>query len=176
MGRTMSKEPNSTGPFTSEEPSLEEAGIGITLRVIAVAMGGGLVGTLLMLPLLAGVPLALGLLQTESIVTFSTFGVFLGLEPSVTLGIVLFLIGGTTVLPLLFLIVGAFLPPEQPRYRRGTTYGTVFWVGFIFTFWPDGGVLTVMLFLVISLVSHWIYGTALGYVVHSIVGVPQHNV
>ncbi|MDL5363783.1 DUF6789 family protein [Halalkalicoccus sp. NIPERK01] len=172
----MSKESNSASPITAEEPALDEMGILITLRVVAVAMAGGLVGMVLMLPLLAGVPLALDLFQTESIVEFSSFGLYIGLEPSLTTGIVLFLLGGTTVLPLLFLVAGAFLPPEEPRYLRGATYATIFWIGFLFAFWPGGSVLTEALFVVISLVSHWIYGTTLGYVLHSAIGVPQHNV
>lgn len=176
MGRTMNEEPNPTDPLVTEERAPEEAGIPITLRAVAVTMGGGLVGMLLMLPLLVGVPVALDLFRTEPIVRFSNFGLFLGVEPSVTLGVVLFLVGGTTVLPLLFLVLGAFLPPERPRYLRGTTYATVFWIGFLFAFWPGGGVLTLATFLGVSLVSHWIYGTALGYVLHSTIGIPQHEV
>lgn len=173
----MSKESDSTSLSTGEEPvALEEAGILITLRVIAVAMGGGLAGMLLMLPLLAGIPIAFDLFRTESIVEFAQFGLYLGLEPSLTTGIVLFILGGTTVLPLLFLIAGAFLPPEEPRYLRGATFATIIWIGFLIAFWPGGGVLTVVLFFVISLVSHWIYGTTLGYVLHSTIGVPQHDV
>lgn len=172
----MSNEPNPDSLHTTEEQGLEEFGLLITLRVIVVAMAGGLVGMLLMLPLLAGVPLALDLLRTESIMEFAQFGLYLGLEPSLTTGIVLFALGGSTILPLLFLIAGAFLPPQEPRYLRGATYATIFWVGFLIAFWPSGGVLTVVLFLVVSLVSHWIYGTALGYVIHSTIGVPQHNV
>jgi hypothetical protein len=172
----MSKESNSGGLHTTEEPGLEEFGLLITLRVIAIAMGGGLLGMVLMLPLLAGVPLVLGLFQPESIVEFAHFGMYLGLEPSVTTGIVLFLLGGTTVLPLLFLVAGAFLPPEEPRYLRGATYATIVWIGFLIAFWPGEGVLTIALFLVVSLVSHWIYGTTLGYVLHLTIGVPQHDV
>lgn len=172
----MNKKPESANPLSTEDPGIEELGIPVTLRVIAVAMGGGLAGMLLMLPLLAGVPFVLGLFETASIVRFSMFGMVLGLEQSLTLGIMLFILGGITVLPLLFLVVGAFLPPENPRYLRGATYATIFWIGFIYAFWPDGGILTVVLFLVISLVSHWIYGTVLGYVLHSTVGILQHDV
>ncbi|MEM4780458.1 MAG: hypothetical protein QXG03_02680 [Halalkalicoccus sp.] len=170
----MSKEPESASRLT-EESFLVELQVPITLRVVAVAMGGGLLGMVLMMPLLAGVPLALDLFRTESIVEFATFGTFLGLEPSLIVGVVLFVLGGTTVLPLLFLVAGAFLPPEEPRYARGVTFATVTWVGFVLAFWPGGG-LTGALFVVISLVSHWIYGTTLGYVVHSTVGIPQHDV
>lgn len=172
----MNKEPNSAGSLTSEEPALEEGGVPITPRAVSVAMGGGLLGTLLMLPFLVGVPMALGVFRPEPIVEFSTAVAFLGLERSVTSGIVIFLIGGTTVLPLLFLIAGPFLPPEEPRYVRGASFGTVFWVGFLLAFWPGGGALTIAVFLVTSLVSHWVYGTTLAYVLHSTSGIPQHDV
>lgn len=172
----MSKEPEPASPPLTDAQILAGLETPITLRVIAAAMGGGLVGMALMLPLLAGVPMALDLFQTESILEFANFAVFLGLEPSLTVGAVLFVIGGTTVLPLFFLVAGAFLPPEEPRYLRGATFATVIWVGFAMAFWPPGGVLTSVLFVVISLVSHWIYGTALGYVLHSAIGIPQHAV
>jgi hypothetical protein len=172
----MSKESESASPSLTEEPIVEELEIPITLRVIAVAMGGGLVGMVLMLPLLAGVPVALDLFETQSILQFANFAVFLGLEPSLMIGMVLFFIGGTTVLPLLFLVAGAFLPPEEPRYVRGATFATVVWIGFALAFWPGGGILTGVLFLVISLVSHWIYGAVLGYVLHMTIGIPQHEV
>lgn len=172
----MNKEPNPENLMTGEGPALDEAGLLITLRVIAIAMGGGLLGMLLMLPLLAGVPIVFDLFQTESIVEFAHFGMYLGFEPSLALGIVLFVVGGATILPLLFLIAGAFLPPEEPRYFRGMTFASITWIGFLFAFWPVGGVLTVVLFVVISLVSHWIYGITLGYVLHRTVGIPQHSV
>lgn len=172
----MSNEQSSDSRLTGEEVDLEEAGILITLRVLGVAMGGGLAGMLLMLPLLAGVPILFDLFRTESILDFAQFGVYFGLEPTLTTGVVLFVLGGTTVLPLLFLIAAAFLPPEEPRYLRGATYATIFWIGFLIAFWPGGGVLTVGLFVVISLVSHWIYGATLGYVLHMTVGIPQHDV
>lgn len=172
----MSKEQSTDSALAGEKVDLDEAGLLISLRVIGVAMVGGLVGMLLMVPLLAGVPIAFDLFRTESIVDFAQFGVYFGLEPSLTTGVVLFVLGGTTVLPLLFLIAGAFLPPREPRYLRGTTYATIFWIGFLIAFWPDGGLLTNAIFVVISLVSHWIYGTALGYVLDLRIGIPQHDV
>lgn len=172
----MNKEPNPESLIAGEEPALDEAGLLITLRVITIAMSGGLLGMLLMLPLLAGVPIVFDLFQTESILGFAQFGGYLGFEPSLAVGIVLFVVGGATILPVLFLIAGAFLPPEKPRYLRGVTFASITWVGFLLAFWPEGGVLTVGLFVVISLVSHWIYGLTLGYVLHRAVGIPQHSV
>lgn len=173
----MSEESSSTGQLTGEEQALEESQTPITFRVIGITMGGGLVGMLVMLPFLVGVPLALDLFRTEPIVQFSNvIGLPLGIEPSLALGVALFIAGGTTVLPVLFLVLGAFLPPENPRYLRGATYATIFWIGFLIAFWPGGDALTIALFLVVSLVSHWIYGTILAYGLHSTIGIPQHAV
>jgi hypothetical protein len=175
LGANMSKESTPTDALPAEE-QLDEYGLPITLRAIGVTMGSGLIGMLLMLPVLVGVPVALDLFRTEPIVEFSNFGLFVGVEPSLALGIALFIVGGTTVLPLVFLVLGAFLPPEEPRYLRGATYATIFWAGFLFAFWPEGGLLTSALFLVVSLVAHWLYGVALGSVLDRTIGIPQHDV
>lgn len=148
----------------------------ITLRVIGTAMVGGLAGMVLMLPVLVGVPLAFSLFRTEPIAQFAPFLDHLGFEPSLALGVTLFIIGGATILPLMFVVVGAFLPPEEPRYLRGVTYATIFWTGFILAFWPGGNGATITVFLVVSLLAHWIYGAVLGQVLHRTVGIPQHDV
>lgn len=148
----------------------------ITLRVIGTAMVGGLVGMVLMLPVLVGIPFAFSLFRTEPIAQFAPFLTQIGFEPSLALGVTLFVIGGTTVLPLMFVVVGAFLPPEEPRYLRGVTYATIFWTGFILAFWPGGDGATVTVFLVVSLLAHWIYGAVLGQTLVRTVGIPQHDV
>ena len=148
----------------------------ITTRPVLAAMGGGLVGTVLMLPILVGVPRLLDLFETEPLTRFAGVGQFFGIEPTATLGIVLFGVGGAVVLPMVFLVVGAFLPPETPRYLRGVTFATVMWVGFAPAFWPRAGALTVATFLVVSLVGHWVYGATLGVILHLTTGIPQHEV
>jgi len=148
----------------------------ITIRLIGTAMLGGVVGMVLMLPLLVGAPLALGLFRTEPIVAFSSVMSFFGLQPSLTVGIVIFVLGGSTLLPVQFLVVGAFLPPESPRYLRGASFTTAYWFGFLFAFWPGGGALTSGIFVVVSLVSHWIYGLSLGYLLDRWAEIPRHDV
>ncbi|WP_416839828.1 DUF6789 family protein [Haloferax sp. DFSO52] len=148
----------------------------ITGRVILTAMAGGLLGTVLMLPILVGIPELLGLFVTEPITRFAGIALFFGFEPSVPLGIVLFGIGGVLVLPITFVVVGAFLPPENPGYLRGVSFATLYWVGFVPAFWPDGNVAIIASFIVFSLVAHWVYGLALGYILDSRVGIPQHEV
>lgn len=168
---------------TSESPAsavdgnvAESVSVPITVRVILGAMTGGLAGTIAMLPVLVGVPELLGLFRAEPVVRFAGFAEFFGLEPTVALGIALFAFGGTVVLPLTFIVVGAFLPPESPRFLRGASFATTFWVGFVPAFWPDGGLVTILGFLFFSLISHWIYGLTLGYVLTRITHLPQHEV
>lgn len=158
-----------------DSPGLE-SDVPITVRVILTGMGGGLVGMILMLPVLVGLPLVFDLFRTDPIAEFAPFIAYLGVEPSLAVGLALFVIGGTTVLPLIFVVVGAFMPPENPRYARGITFATIFWFGFIMAFWPGGDLLTIALFLGMSLLAHWIYGAALGTFLVRTVGIPQHDV
>ncbi|KTG10913.1 cytochrome C oxidase subunit I [Haloprofundus marisrubri] len=155
---------------------VEDAAIPITIRVVAVAMAGGLLGTVLMLPVLVGVPAVFGLFDTAPVTRFAGFAGYLGVDPTLALGVVLFGVGGTVVLPLVFLVVGSFLPPGQPRALRGVSLATIFWCGFVPAFWPTGGVLTVALYLVFSLLAHWVYGVTLGTVLDRTIGIPQHDV
>lgn len=148
----------------------------ITVRVVLSAMGGGLLGMVLMLPILVGIPALFGIFRTEPIAQFAPFLAHVGFERSLALGVTLFVIGGTTILPLMFTVVGAFLPPESPRYLRGVSFATIFWTGFILAFWPGGSALTIGLFLVVSLLAHWVYGAALGGVLSRTTGIPQHAV
>lgn len=163
-------------PATVDEELVDSFEIPITGGVVLAAMGGGLLGTVAMLPVLVGIPELLGLFRTEPVTRFAGFAEFFGLEPTVTLGVVLFLLGGTVVLPLTFLVVGAFLPPESPRHFRGMTFATAFWAGFVPGFWPAAGLVTNAAFLVFSLVGHLVYGFTLGYVLTHTTGIPQHEV
>lgn len=170
----MSGEPTSAEVHPAAAAEAETTPI--SRRYIAVAMGGGLAGTVLMLPILVGVPQLFDLFQTEPITRFAGVGTFFGVDPTVELGIGLFLVGGTVMLPLVFLVVGAFLPPETPRALRGVTFATIMWIGFAPAFWPRAGLLAVGTYLVVSLVGHWVYGATLGLVLHRTTGIPQHEV
>jgi hypothetical protein len=141
-----------------------------------MAMAGGMTGTALMLPVLVGIPGLLGYFRTDPITDFAGTAAFFGIEPTLALGVVLFGFGGTVVLPLTFLVVGPFLPPETPRSFRGVTFATCFWIGFVTAFWPGGSAVTGVLFLVFSLLGHWTYGVTLGTVLDRTTGIPQHEV
>jgi hypothetical protein len=148
----------------------------ITRNVVAMAMAGGLAGTVLMLPVVVLLPQLLGVFQAEPVANFVGFAEVFGIEPTLTMGAVLFGVGGMVALPLVFLVFGAFLPPVEPRYLRGVTFGTIFWVGFALAFWPDESLVTVGSFLVFSLLGHWIYGLVLGLALDRTTGIPQHEV
>jgi hypothetical protein len=140
-----------------------------------VALAGGLAGTALMIPILVGIPALLGLFRTAPITEFAGFASFIGIAPTLGIGLILFAVGGVVVIPWVFLVVGAFLPPREPRYLRGVSVALFFWVGFL-AFWPGGDLLTMASFLVFSLLGHVVYGLALGLVVDRTTGIPQHEV
>lgn len=153
-----------------------EEAMPITARRIVTAIVGGFLGIVLMQPLLVGVPYVLNLFRTKPLLAFAEFAHFLAIEPSIPIAIYMFIFGGAVVLPLIFLVVGAFLPPKSPMYARGMTFATMFWTGFVFVFWPGGGAFTIAVFLVVSLVGHWLYGAVLGFTVEALVGIPIHEV
>lgn len=171
----MSQSTEVTRGESAIESDADEAVV-LTLRVLGSGMLAGLLGMILMLPVLVGVPVALGVFRTEPIAEFLPLLDYFGVQPTFELGITLFVAGGTVLLPMVFLVVGAYLPPENPRFVRGVTFGTIFWTGFVLAFWPGGTTVAVTVFLVVSLIAHWIYGGVLAGVVHRTIGIPQHDV
>lgn len=164
-----------------------EAEIAITPRLILLSMLAGLIGVILMTPLLVGVPVALGVFRPEPLAEFANIGSFFGIQegllgpifgygPSIVLGALLYVFGGVLFLPVQFLVVGGFLPPESPRFARGGTFAMLWWGGFLAAFWPGGSIVTISLFLLVSIVSHLIYGLSLGYLLDRWAEIPQHKV
>lgn len=173
----MSEPLNDVAPegAESEEPAVAEDVL-ITLRSVGAGAVGGLVGVLLMTPLLVLLPGAIGVFRPEPIVGFASFGAFVGLEPSLELGLALFVANGAISLPLIFLTAGMFLPPREPQYLRGVTFATIVWPGFLLAFWPGGEPVIQATFLAVSLLGHWVYGAALGLVVTRLAALPEHRV
>ncbi|WP_101294942.1 DUF6789 family protein [Halegenticoccus soli] len=141
----------------------EDSGIGA--REIVAAMGAGLAGTIAMTPVLA-VAWALGVLSTDA---FAGFASIFGLGPNFPIGALVFVLGGMTALPLLFISLAAFLPGGSLAWR-GVSYATIVWVGFVFGFYR--GDLTdlyagqidpeLAVFAAVTLLAHWVYGYVLG--------------
>ena len=156
-----------------EEPALGRTEEPLTLRTIGSAFVGGLAGVAVMSPLIAGVPLVLGIFQLESLARFANLAIS---QADALLGLLFFVAGGVVVLPLFFVITATFLPPQEPRYLRGATISSFFWLPFAYLFWPGGGVVVNAIFVVVTLVSHWVYGAVLGRTMERLSGIPEHSV
>lgn len=161
-----------TEPPHREPP--EDATLQITLRVILVSFLGGAAGLAAMTPVLIGLPAFLGQFQADPILDLAALGRVAGLEPDLLTGVGVFVAGGTVGIPLLFVVLGAFLPPRTPRYARAVTFALVMWTGFVFAFWP--GWQTSVLFLTLSLIGHVLYGLVLGSVMVRFAAIPEHPV
>lgn len=156
---------------TVEEAQYAEADEPITLRVVLAAFAGGLLGLLLMAPIIAGIPILLGVFKMGPLLEVVPL-----VEGGPLVGILVFALGGIFVLPLFFIVTATFLPPREPRWARGVMMSTLFWITFLYLFWPGGGTVTDGVFLVVTLLGHWLYGLSLGLVTHTLTGIPEHNV
>jgi hypothetical protein len=167
-----------------EGPATENT---LTLRSIALAIVSGQVGLIVMAPTLVGIPVVLDVFRAEPLVEFANIGSFfgitpslvgpvLGFDPNLVVGGLIFALGGILFLPVQFLVVATFLPPESPRYARGGSFAMLWWGGFVFAFWPAGTIAINALFVVLSALSHILYGLTLGYLIHRLDGIPQHSV
>lgn len=160
------------------EPALEEDPYGevsdpITPTVIFSAMFSGIIGLAAMIPVAVGLPILLGLFRLEAPVGF---GYLVAAQPSAGLGVLFFVFGGAVILPLFFVVTATFLPPKRSKPLRGATLSTIFWPGFVIGFLPSGGWVVVGSFVVISLISHWIYGVVLGAGLTYLTGIPKHDI
>lgn len=164
---------SSETPAAVEEPVLDRTEEPLTLRAVASAFVGGAAGIVVMAPVIAGIPILLGTFEMAPLERFADLVIA---EADALLGAAFFVAGGVVVLPLFFLIWAPFLPPREPRYLRGATISTLFWVSFVYIFWPGAGVIVNALFVVITLVAHWLYGAVLGAVMQRLTGIPDHDV
>jgi hypothetical protein len=156
-----------------EEPTLGESENPLTLRALVGSFAGGAAGIVVMAPIIAGIPVMLGIFDVTPIARFADLVIA---EADALLGIALFVAGGVVVLPLFFVVTATFLPPREPRFLRGVTISTFFWVSFVYVFWPGGGVVVDAVFLVLTLVSHWVYGAVLALAMQRLTGIPEHSV
>lgn len=162
-----------TSDATAEEPVLGEYEEPLTPRAVLSSFAGGIAGLVVMAPVIAGIPMLLGVFQMEPLEQFANLVIA---DANSTLGIYFFLAGGAFVLPLFFLVTATFLPPREPRYARGATISTLFWASFVFIFWPGASTYVNAVFLVVTLVAHWLYGLVLGLVMQRLTGIPEHRV
>jgi hypothetical protein len=127
---------------------------------------GGLVGTAAM-SIVLFVAASLGGFDMAS---FGILADLTGLDAifpanAVAVGFLVFLGGGMVTWPLLFAATAAYLPGERFA-TKGLPYGFVLWTGFVLAF-SQGvgrGALTLVLYALLTLVSHLAYGFSLGAV------------
>ncbi|WP_254534966.1 DUF6789 family protein [Halomarina litorea] len=83
------------------------------------------------------------------------------------LGYLVFLAGGMTTWPLIFAAIERFLPGTSLP-KRGVSFGTVMWTGFVIAFVdvlpPNPATTQIALYAGFTLLAHWIYGYGLGWV------------
>jgi cytochrome c oxidase subunit 1 len=131
--------------------------VGTVWRVVAAAAVSGFVGTLLMSGALAAAA-GLGVLDPAS---FGELADLVGLGQNVTVGYALFLAGGMTTWPLLFVAFVEYLP-GRPLVVAGMAFATVISAGFLLAFYTGQAGLTLLAYVVFVLIAHWLYGLGLG--------------
>jgi len=84
---------------------------------------------------------------------------------SLAIGYLIFLAGGMVTWPLLFAATSPYLPGSNFA-MKGIPYGFVLWTGFVLAFAQGigGGTVTLALYAILTLLSHFAYGFTLGAV------------
>ncbi|WP_254545925.1 DUF6789 family protein [Halomarina pelagica] len=127
-----------------------------------VGAAGGLVGTALM----TGVLFIASTMGAFSFQSFASLTLPIGLgdvASPVTVGYLIFLANGMVPFPLLFAALMAYLPGERPPIS-GLFFGAALWTGFAMGFYTGFQGLTLVLYLVLTLIAHLVYGFSLGAV------------
>ncbi len=165
--RTTTSEGGQTRVAEMEKTSITESGtpreeLVAILTDGVVGAAGGLVGTALMtVALLIGN--ALGGFDLGSFAVLAELIDLDAIVPAGPAGFFIFLGGGMTTWPLLFAAVEQYLPGSSMRLR-GIPYGTVLWTGFVLAFYEGYTGTALVVYLVSTLVGHWLYGFGLGSV------------
>ncbi|MDG5778167.1 DUF6789 family protein [Haloarculaceae archaeon H-GB2-1] len=127
-----------------------------------VGAAGGLVGITMMTVVLV-IGESFGAFNRDS---FALLTQMLGLEtvvPPVTFGFVVFLLVGMFPWPLLFASLKGYLPGKTDPVH-GIFFGTALWTGYVFAFYDGYAGLSFLLYLVVTLIAHWMYGIGVGLV------------
>lgn len=127
-----------------------------------IGAAGGLVGTAMMTVVLL-IAESLGAFHRSSFAQLTELIGLTGYVPEITFGFLLFLLGGMVPWPLLFASLLNYLPGERMPVS-GIFFGTALWTGFAMAFWDGFTGLTLVVFLALTLVAHWVYGVCLGLV------------
>lgn len=154
----------------SATTTVQETG-GIGVREIVTAASAGFVGTVAMSPILA-----VGwILGGVSPAAFESLATLTGLGASLPLGVFIFVGGGTTTLPLLFVALAMFMPGRTTT-QKGVAFAAVVWTGWSIAFFTGQTGLTLVAFLVVGLLSHAVYGGVLGALYGRFASFPEYEV
>lgn len=146
-----------------------------------VGAAAGLGGMVAMVPFLL-LAYFLNALEPQAFIALAEI---VGLVPEVdvgqgywglVIGAIIFVGGGMTTLPLLFVSLAAFLPPADNIPLSGVTFATVIWTGFAIAFYTGQTGIALVLYLVLTLVAHWVYGYVLGELYTRFEPVPVYDV
>jgi hypothetical protein len=130
-----------------------------------IGAAGGFVGTAMMTVVLL-IAQALGAFDFES---FAELAALLSLDAvlspglTVAVGYFIFLGGGMTTWPLLYASVERYLPGSSLPLR-GVSFGFVLWTGFVIAFYDGQTGTALYIYIVLTLVAHFVFGFGLGLV------------
>jgi hypothetical protein len=127
-----------------------------------VGAAGGLVGVAMMTVVLLFAE-SVGAFHRASFAQMTELMGLGGYVPEITVGFLIFLLGGMVPWPLLFASLLNYLPGERMPVN-GIFFGTALWTGFAMAFWDGFLGATLVLYLALTLLAHWVYGACLGFV------------
>jgi hypothetical protein len=155
----------------AESPTTVQETGGIGVREIGTAAGAGLIGTTAMSPVLA-VAWLLGIISETA---FEGLATIVGLGPSLPLGLFIFVGGGMTTLPLLFVSLAMFMPGRTTT-QKGVVFACIVWPGWSLAFFTGQAGPTLVGFLLVGLLSHVVYGAVLGRLYGRFAHFPEYDV
>jgi len=82
-------------------------------------------------------------------------------------GVVIFVVGGMTTLPLLLATLGAYLPGRNYA-AKGLVFGGVMWTGFVLAYYAGYGGFALVAYLVATFVGHLGYGFVTGWMMDNL--------
>lgn len=136
-----------------------------------VGAAGGIVGTALLTVVLL-VAESLGAFSRESFAFLTRMIGLEGIGPPILVGYVLVLLGGMVPWPLLFASLKEYLPGRRDPVK-GIFFGGAIWTGFVGAFYTGQTGTALVLYLVLTLVGHALYGVGLGLVFDYFVSRPD---
>ena len=127
-----------------------------------VGAAGGLVGTAMMSVVFL-IAQSLGAFNFDDFAILTELVGLTGYVPEVLFGFFLFLGGGIVPWRLRFTSLKAYLPGQSDPIS-GAFFGGAMWTGFVLAFYTGQSGLTLVLYAVLTLLAHIVYGIGLGAV------------